>query len=84
MACENRLATGHVTVAGGPHDGRVLMLVCPQCAHPADAMIHIKAALVNMAMDDVVKLDWGGPGSKLAQYWHRDHWDPLVHNHESN
>lgn len=76
MACNHAIATGHVQVDGGVANGRVILLVCRDCASEADDARAIKAALVEHAMDRHINLLTGqvGPAGP-PRIWHKDHWD---------
>lgn len=75
-------ATGHVTVVGGPHDGRCIAVVCELHASPAGAA-DVKARLVEWLMADLLSPTDLGPGADGApEVWHVDHLDPLPeHRH---
>lgn len=81
MACNAADATGHVTVAGGPHDGRCLAVVCRRCASPEDDGQRVRTMLVAHAMLNLIDVDLGpGPWGE-PEVWHRDHLDPLPQHH---
>lgn len=69
-------ATGHVTVQGGPHEGRCLAVLCRR--HGSEVGYdEFKVRLIEWMMADLLAPD-GGPGPDGApEVWHRDHLDPL-------
>jgi hypothetical protein len=84
---EADMAVGHVTVVGGPHDGRCLAVVCARHASEA-GYGEFKARLVEWMVNGLLAHDLGpGPGG-APQVLHREpggewHRDPLPeHRHE--
>ena len=74
-------ATGHATVDGGRHDGRLLAVVCPLHASE-DGSAAFRARLVDWMAADLLHAD-GGPGADgQPEVWHGDHLDPMPeHSH---
>jgi hypothetical protein len=81
MACDGaELATGHVQVTGGPHNGRVLLILGPRCLGTTEesATARIKPLLAHYATQGLLSLHDLGPGPKGApEVQHGDHLDPL-------
>jgi hypothetical protein len=70
-------ATGHATVAAGPHDGRCLAVVCARHASE-DGWPEVKDRLAGWAGAGLLDVATGGPGPHGEPLvWHRDHYDPM-------
>jgi len=72
-------ATGHVTVDGGPNDGRCLAIVCPHHARE-DGYADVKERLAQWLVTGLLAEDLGPGPAGAPEVRHRDHWDP-VHEH---
>jgi hypothetical protein len=74
-------ATGHITVAGGPNDGRCLALVCGHHA-TEDGYADVKAQLVAWLRAGLLTTDLGPGPAGAPEVRHGDHMDPLPeHRH---
>jgi hypothetical protein len=74
-------ATGHITVVGGPNDGRCLALVCPHHA-TAEGYADVKTQLVAWMRAGLLTIDLGPGPAGAPEVLHIDHMDPLPeHRH---
>jgi len=80
MGCDADLATAHVTVAGGPWNRRVLLVLCRAClgTDQTAAAARVRILLADQVVNRRLDLTDGGPGAAgAAEARHGDHYDPL-------
>jgi hypothetical protein len=87
MVDETAPAVGHVTVVGGPHDGRCLAVVCGHHASE-DGYAEFKERLVDWMMAGLLSTELGRGAHGAPEVLHREpgHWhrDPMPeHRHET-
>lgn len=78
-------ATGHLTVGGGPYDGRCVAVTCPRHSSE-DGWDEVKGALYHWVVAGLLDPTFGGPGEDgEPEVWHSSgvpgsaggHWDPM-------
>jgi hypothetical protein len=87
MVDEAAPAVGHVTVTGGPHDGRVLAVLCARHT-TEDGYAEFKERLVEWMMAGLLSRELGPGANGVPEVLHREpggglHRDPMPeHRHD--